>query len=514
VTGVPTSSGASFDELGDLVEISALTAIGLQARYRGAKVAIVDARESVNYADIWARARKAAVAFAALGARRGDRVAFALEPSADYVAAILGAQMLGAVSVPLNTRLTPPEIAEFLAPIEASHVIASEEFRQVVSSDEHGRTAQRVEFGGTHASVVSTGVKGSPLPPGAALILGTGGTTGTPKGAVYTHEGLFRWTLGAAVHNQVRSNDVELFVAPFFHGTLVTGLLTSLTQGATVVVLDRFDVDVAIEQIASGRITRMLGAAPVVSRLVSAAAGVDMSGSALRYIQFGMGSSRGGFANEIRAAFPGTDVITGYGATEFGPVTRTYSWEFDSGGDPIGVGRPVIGADIVIETNDVLHSTPNVEGELLVRSPWQMARYCVADSELNAQSRRGRYFRSGDIGQFDEGGNVLLTGRLKDTIRTGGENVYPTEVEAALYRHAGVAECAVYGVSDPEWGERVEAAVVPSGLVTQDELVTHLRKALAGFKIPKRIRMLDTLPQTSASKIDRRGLRRTAESEQ
>jgi fatty-acyl-CoA synthase len=357
------------------------------------------------------------------------------------------------------------------------------------------------------AMVVSTP---SPLPDGSALILGTGGTTGVPKGAVFTHECLWRWTAAAATNNRVSSSDVELFVAPFFHGTLITGVMTTLTQGGTVIVLDRFDPDVAAEEIAGGRITRMLGAATVIDRLVRSASHMEMSGANLRFLQFGMSASRSGFANEIRAVFSGTEVITGYGATEFGPVTRTYSSEFDEAGDPIGVGHPVSGADILIETDGELHVDPDVAGEVLVRSPWQMARYCVADPTLDVNSRRGAYIRSGDIGRFDRDGNLLITGRSKDTIRTGGETVYPVEVETALYRDPAVAECAVYGVPDVEWGERVEAAVVLAREISEREIDAHLRRSLAGFKIPKRIRVMSTLPQTSASKVDRRALRQAA----
>jgi fatty-acyl-CoA synthase len=334
-----------------------------------------------------------------------------------------------------------------------------------------------------------------------------------PKGAVFTHECLARWTSSAAANNRVVSSDVELFVAPFFHGTLVTGVLTTLTQGGTVIVLDRFDPDIAAGQIAKGRVTRMLGAATVIDRLVRAAAPRDMSGASLRFLQFGMSASRSGFANDIRAVFPRTEVITGYGATEFGPVTRTYSSEFDDAGDPIGVGHPVPGADIVIETGGELHVDPDVAGEVLVRSSWQMTRYCAADPSLDTNSRRGAHLRSGDIGRFDKDGSLHITGRSKDTIRTGGETVYPVEVEAALYRNSAVAECAVYGVPDVEWGERVEAAVVLAQEVPERDLYAHLRRSLAGFKIPKRIRVVSALPQTSASKIDRRALQQAAQRE-
>src|SRR3546814_10287668 len=141
-----------------------------------------------------------------------------------------------------------------------------------------------------------------------------------------------------------------------------------------------------------------------------------------------------------------------------------------------------------------------------------MMSYRTIAPELESAVRLGRHLRSGDIGRFDDEGHLLLTGRLKDTIRTGGENVYPTEVETVLHRHPAVVDCAVFAVSDADWGERVEAVVVATYPdLGVDVLDAHLRGQLAGFKVPKRIRFVEETPLTANHKVDRRALRQAAE---
>ena len=499
-------------------DLSPARVIGLHSRWRSGAEAIVHPKETVTFRDLWQRATEVASDLAAAGSGPRDRVAIALEPGADYVATVLGTLLIGATAVPMNTRLTADEAAAFLHPVAPGLAVASEQHLPMLGrlGCSGARSLQSVEGLAVAMRVEadpSAGESGE-LP---ALVLGTGGTTGTPKGALFSHQALWRWIMAAAAHNNVRSSDTELFVAPFYHGTLVTGLLTTLAMGGRVVIEDGFDEERVVRHIGSGTVTRLLGASTVVNRILEAAQDADMSRCRLRLLQFGMGASRPGFAGEIQAVFPSAAVVTGYGATEFGPVTRTYSWEFDDHGEPIGVGRPVAGVDMTIELDGELRDESGIQGEILVSSPWQMGRYVVADDSVEEQARRGHYIRSGDIGCFDKDGFLILTGRSKETIRTGGENVYPAEVEAVLHRCAGVAECAVYGVSDVEWGERVEAAAVlapGAGPVDLAELDRHLRGHLAGYKIPKQIRVVDRLPLTSNFKVDRRLLRSLAEGEE
>jgi fatty-acyl-CoA synthase len=274
--------------------------------------------------------------------------------------------------------------------------------------------------------------------------------------------------------------------------------------------MGRFDAEHAAALLTEGRATRVLGAATVVERVVDAARQLDPTRSRVRFVQFGMSASRPGLAGEISATFPGAAVITGYGTTEFGPVTRTYSWEFGAHGTPVGVGRPVPGADLRIIDTDGREVRVGESGEIAAWAPWQMQGYLGIEQGEHMWGER--HIRSGDIGRLDESGSLWLTGRAKDTIRTGGETVYPSEVEAVLQRRPEVAACAVFGVADPTWGERVHAAIVGRAPgVDTDRIAAALRRDLAGFKVPKRWHVLDALPMTSNDRVDRRALRAIAQ---
>jgi fatty-acyl-CoA synthase len=211
----------------------------------------------------------------------------------------------------------------------------------------------------------------------------------------------------------------------------------------------------------------------------------------------------------VRQALPGADLITGYGTTEFGPVTRVYTADFLSNRD-VGVGRPVPAADVVIVDPVTMRilTAPEAEGEIAVACPWQMTGYAGAKSETKDALLASGHIRSGDIGQFDPEGFLHFRGRYKEIVITGGENVFPIEVERVIADHPSIVDVAVYGVDDDTWGERVEAAVVvrPQTSVTIDEVRDFCRSRLAGFKIPRSLVIYDDLPLTPNSKVDKRRL--------
>lgn len=486
---------------------SPLRTIRLNARYRADEPAIVDDSESVTYGQLWDRVASHASTLRSTGIEQGTPVVTDFGGTVTAVALILAIMHAGAVAVPVNPGLKKEELRGFIEPLGLCTVVADPEQETLAGMIDLERSGTRIGMHLAEVGRIDGSVVGARLD--SALVLGTGGTTGLPKGSIFSHRALDDWTLSAATINGVRADDVELFVAPFYHGTLVTGLITTLSAGGCVRLCRRFDAHSAVEEIERGSITRMLGASTVMERLLVAADGKDMSSTAVRFLQFGMSSSRPGFAGRLQEAFPRSSIITGYGATEFGPVTRTYSWEFGTDGEPIGVGRPVPRADIGIEIGGTLTTEPAAQGEIVVTCPWQMQGYCSRELDGDTTSRFGEGLRSGDVGCFDADGFLHLTGRLKETIRTGGENVYPGEVESALFRHPSVASCAAYGVPDADWGERVEVAVqLHSGdSASEAELYRHLRTQIAGFKVPKRIRIMAQLPYTAASKVDRRALR-------
>jgi len=396
----------------------------------------------------------------------------------------------GCVAAPLNTRLTAGELDGYVRRLRPAVVVdAPPAFEGVAPA----------------AAEPASGDVG-------ALVIGTGGTTGVPKAAIFTHEALGRWTLAAIGHQHVRRTAVELSATPFFHGFLVSGLMTTLLAGGTIRLLDRFDPERAVEAIVDHGVTRMSAPPTMLVAMAALLADAGRTADGLRTVLFSSSEPPAGLAERLAEAFPRVELMTGYGTTEFGPTARLYLAE-ETRTFPHGcVGRPIPGVDVAILREDGSRADPGEQGEVAVYTPWRMREYLENPEETALVSAPGERIRSGDLGVLDAEGLLHLRGRSKDVISSGGENVYPVEVEAVLGRHPAVAAIAVYGAPDPYWGERVEAAVVPrpGASVALDELVAFGREHLAGYKLPKALRTVDELPMTANMKVSRRALREAA----
>jgi fatty-acyl-CoA synthase len=483
--------------------LSLIHALDLYARYRADRPVLTDARGSWTYAELWRRVDRIGSKLARAGVGPGTTVAIAAPATSRSIAAMLAVWRVGGGVAPLNVRCTSAELVDYLNAIAARFVLGTP---GMVDALGHS-PSKRVPFSAESGLVLDRIDAHAPVE-GGAIVLPTGGTTGAPKAARFTTAALSAWLSSCAAHGRVVENDSELFVAPTYHGTLVTGLLTTLAAGGHAILQDRFDAELAARAMASGSVTRMLGAATVIERIADAFAGEPPAKSRMRFLHTGMSSSRRTLMQELQMLFPCATLSTGYGATEFGPVARTCSEGFVNG-QPVGVGRPVPHADIRVLVDGKPSTDFEVEGELVVRTPWQMRGYAggaAPDSMIHG------FIRSGDIGRFDAEGRLFLRGRLKEIIRTGAETVFPAEVENVLQSHPLVRQCAVFGVADPRWGERVEASVVAiEPDVDAAALIRHLRTRLAGYKVPKVINLVDHLPLTSNNKIDKRALAAAAQ---
>jgi acyl-CoA synthetase (AMP-forming)/AMP-acid ligase II len=347
-------------------------------------------------------------------------------------------------------------------------------------------------------------------PADEGIIIGTGGTTGIPKGAVYSRAALWYWTICTAFAQQLHADDVELFGSPFFHSTLLTGMLTPLVAGATVCIPERFDAEHVEHAVSEYGVTRIGGAPTMLSRILTVARAHPDDWLGIRTIQFGSTKCPPGFVPAVRAAFPRAALITGYGSTEFGPVTRCYTKDLE-GEQDAGVGRPVPAASVAIIDPETGAQTrqPGVQGEIAVAAPWQMSYYTGPIDATSDVLLPSGAIRSGDIGHFDGNGYLHLDGRSKDIIITGGENVFPAEVEVVLAEFPNVTELAVYGVADRVWGERVELAIsVADGAAIPKlaDIREYGRARLAPYKLPRSLAVLAELPLTSNMKLDKRRL--------
>jgi fatty-acyl-CoA synthase len=485
--------------------------IGLHAIALAAKPAIVEDGRATTYAELQAGANAAAVALRAHGLAAGERVGIAMQPSAAYVSILLGAMACGAVAAPLNTRLAPGELADYLRRLEPRLVLSDGTARvsspglatlHLDPADPLGALVRSAP-GGRAAGPV--GALDSPT--GPAIAFPTGGTTGLPKAAVWGHAGLALGLISACMHLGTGRSDTELYFSPMYHLTLVTSLLAVLYAGGTVRLLPRFDEDAVVKALDTEAVTRLFGT-PVVIERILAAGGDRLARSSLRSVVFGASRSGPDFPARLQAALPRVGLMTGYGATEFGAITRVFPSEIL---DPdSGVGRAVAGVELSVRARSGGEVLPPGEvGEVVVRSPMAMLGYLSGEVVGTVD---GDAIRSGDLGALDEQGRLHLHGRISELIKTGGENVFPSEVERVVVEHDAVLDAVVYGVEDATWGERVECAVIPAPGVALDlaDLRAFCATRLGGYKVPKRFRVVSEFPRTTTLKLDRQALRRAA----
>jgi acyl-CoA synthetase (AMP-forming)/AMP-acid ligase II len=485
------------------------TVLALHARSLADRPAIVEDGGVTTYAALHDGASRAAAALRALGVARGERVGIAMRMSADYVAILLGAMGAGMVPAPLNTRLTTPELADYLRRLEPRLVLGDGSVRisapgvpvvELDPADALGALGRSAPGGRAEAVFPWDG------PAGPAVAFPTGGTTGLPKAAVWGHDGLALALISACMHLGVGRSDTELYFSPAYHLTLVTSLLAVLYGGGTVRLLPRFDEDAVLRALDEEAITRFFGTPVVIERLLAARGG-RLPASALRSVVFGASRSAADFPARLQAALPSVRLMTGYGATEFGAVTRVWPEEVL---DPAcGVGRPVAGVELSVRSPEGAVLPAGEVGEVTVRSPMAMLGYLSGERPRLVD---GDALRSGDLGALDGDGRLHLRGRISELIKTGGENVFPSEVEGVVVQHASVFDAVVYGVEDATWGERVECAVIlrPGASLDVADLRSFCAGRLGGYKVPKRFRQVAEFPRTSTLKLDRQALRRAA----
>lgn len=337
------------------------------------------------------------------------------------------------------------------------------------------------------------------------MIFGTGGTTGLPKGAEWSRQGLGSYLAASALALESRRTDVEMYFAPHFHIALATCAFATLYAGGCCWMEPRFDADRIVAALATGEVTRIFGPPTALTRVIEHADFEPAMAGAVRQVLFGSTVSDPSLPERLARAFPRAILVSGYGATEFGAVARIHSWDTVDRA-MTGVGWAVPGAVLSI-LDAAGRPVPDGEtGELVVRTPWQMLGYVGAGGET---VRADGGIRSGDLASRRPDGAIQLRGRLKELIITGGENVFPVEVERVLCGHPDVAEAAVIGLPDDHWGERVEAVVVlqPGAASSVETIAVHCRRQLAGYKVPKRISVRDVMPLTAAMKTDKRALK-------
>jgi fatty-acyl-CoA synthase len=459
-----------------------------RARTTPDRVAIDAADRLVTYRDLDERSGAYAAAFHEAGLRRGDRVATLTGNSPEHVAVFFACAKAGLILVPLSWRLSPPEIHYQLADSEPSLFLVEDEYTELA-------TATGWPFEPLVPGNAGTAVPGTAVEDGDGLLLiYTSGTTGKPKGALLTHANCFWTNLSFDLASGIHGDDVVLQVLPQFHcgGWNVQPLL-AWWKGARVILEREFDPARVLRLIEEKRVTTMMGV-PAIYLFLShdpAFAAADLS--SLERAVVG-GAPMPESLLEIWAA-RGTAVIQGYGLTEAAPNVLCLPPE-DAVRKLGFAGKPYPFVDVSLSH----------EHELLVRGPNVFAGYWRNPEASAAAFTDDGRLRTGDIAECDDDGYYRIKGRLKEMYISGGENVYPAEVEAALHEHPLVADAAVVGVRDERWGEVGAAFVVADG-VSEEELVEWCRARLARFKVPKSIHFVAAIPRNGLGKIQKDELR-------
>jgi long-chain acyl-CoA synthetase len=479
----------------------------------GDRIAVIDGERVMDYAELAERCDRLAAGLVTLGVRPGDRVALLSANGHRYLEAFTALPATGTVLVPLNTRLAPNELAHIvqhsgarvlitdrdpgeLAGLVDHVIVIPDEYEQLLAA----ASPQASDAGGTSVS-----------PDDVAAIFYTGGTTGLPKGVMLTLGNLVANAFNKIIACSLGADDVFLAAPAMFH---VAGIapLTGLTWlGARTITTPMFDAAVCLDLIAEHRVTFFLPVPTMLASLVVEQRSRPRDVSSLRLLGHAGSPIAVELIRQAHEVFPGSELAQFYGATETSSVvTRLRHEESTLGTDLAGsCGQPAVGVAVRTVRPDGNDCDPGEVGEVLARSNAVTIGYW-GDAAATAEALGDGWYHTGDLGYLNDRNFLFVVDRAKDMIVSGGENVYSVEVEDALYRHPAVAEAAVFGVPDATWGEAVHAIVVahPGTTVTGEELRTHCRQSIAGYKVPKAIEIsTEPLPKSGPGKILKRVLR-------
>jgi fatty-acyl-CoA synthase len=441
------------------------------------RVAIDFAGRRISYAELASGAARRAAAFTAAGLRPGDRVATLTRNCPEHVEVLFACALTGLILVPLNYRLTPAELAYQLSDAAPALFLKEQDL------------AERPVVRGLDSWY-------SPAPDDPLMILYTSGTTGKPKGAILTHANCF-WT-NVSLHRttEMTGDDVVLQVLPQCHvgGWNVQPLL-AWWQGATVVLEQSFDAARVLRLIAGKRITTMMGVPANYLMLAARPEFAETDLSSLRRVIVGGAPMPLSLIDTWLAR--GVTIMQGYGLTEAAPNVLCVPPEY-ARAKAGSAGRPYLHVDVRLRDDT---------GELLVRGPNVFRGYWRNDA-ATAAVLDGGWLATGDVAERDADGFYWIRGRLKDMYISGGENVYPAEVENVLMAHDAIAEAAVIGVPHERWGETGLAFVVlaPGYSLEPAELTSYCRTRLAGYKVPGRYQFVAELPRLTSGKVDKQAL--------
>lgn len=458
--------------------------------------------------DLRSLASAAAGVFRASGRHH---VAFCAPNGSAFPIAMFGATLAGLPFVPLNYRLADGQLAQIVEKLDPV----------VVADGEHGARLRRLgvscvvdpselrELGPAVSTTDSVAIE----PDDVALLLHTSGTTSAPKAAVLRHRHLAAYVFGTVEFGAADPTAAVLVSVPPYHIAGVMNLLTNLYSGRRIVYLDRFDPDAWLAAVRRESITHAMVVPTMLSRILAALEGRDPRLPSLESLSYGGARMPAPVIEAALRVFAHVDFTNAYGLTETSSTVTVLGP--DDHRDALmsadslvrsrlhSVGRAVPGVELEVRDNAGSAASPREVGDVFVRGEQIAGEYAGTEHTTSA------WFATRDRGYLDEGGYLFLEGRADDTIIRGGENIAPAEIEDALLGHESVADCAVVGIDDDEWGHRIAAAIVltPGSSATVDEIKAHARTSLRTSKTPDVMIVVSALPYTDTGKLLRRAVR-------
>jgi acyl-CoA synthetase (AMP-forming)/AMP-acid ligase II len=509
-------------------------AIDAAARF-GAGEAVVDGDRRVSFAELAADFRRVTAALSAWGIERGDRVAIWAPNRYEWLVAALGTLGAGAALVPVNTRFKAKEasfvlqrsgaravftVGEFLG---ANYAATLSELRPQLANlalvvgfdgaahadhslDSFARLGESVDEAALEARI--RGVRGDDI----SDVLFTSGTTGAPKGVLMTHAQTLRQFSDWCDMTGLETGDRYLIVNPFFHMFgYKAGCLASLMCGATIIPKPVFDVEDVLRTVAAESVTVLPGPPTLYQSILDHPHRDRFDLSSLRIASTGAADIPVELIRRLREELPFRSITAGYGLSEAGTVTST------SRGDDFTtvattVGRPRPGYEVRIADDKGMARPVGEPGEVLVRGYGVMQGYLDDPDETARAIDAEGWLHTGDLGVFDERGCMRIVGRKKDMFIVGGFNAYPAEIENLLLGHPAVSRAAVVGMPDARLGEVGMAFVVvaPGAQLEPDELIAWARGAMANYKVPRAVEIVDAIPVNAAGKVEKEVLRARA----
>lgn len=504
-------------------------------RFAGGE-ALVDGDRRLSFPELAVAADEAARALVAWGLEPGDRVAVWAPNMAEWVIAALGTYRAGGVLVTINTRFKGSEAAHVIRTagvrllftvtdfLDTDYVALLDTVEPPPALDQTVVLRGPVPQGalgwddllaraGEVDPATTAGRAAAATPDDVGTIIFTSGTTGAPKGAMLRHGATTRAYTAWSDVVGLREGDRYLIVNPFFHCFgLMAGILACLLKGATIVPHPVFDVPSVMRRVAEERITMLPGPPAIYQAILDHPDLADHDLSTLRLSVTGSAAVPVEMIRRMRSELTFRTIVTGYGLTETTGITTMCRHDDDLETIASTAGRPIPGVEVRVVDDGGEELPAGRSGEVVARGYNVMAGYYGDPGATAATIDGDGWLRTGDIGMFDQGGNLKITDRKKDMFLVGGLNAYPAEIENMMMRHPAVGRVAVVGVPDHRLGEVGKAFVVPRAGATVDPeaLVAWCRGEMANFKVPRSVEVVDALPLNASGKVLKYELREQA----